>query len=346
MIPVVVAGGVLLALSVLLSGKSAVPSSGTFAPIAQIGTTGLGLMVPVLSAYIAYSIADRGGLAPGLIGGMISVNVGAGFIGGILSGWLAGIVVYYLKKIKVSKSLKSIMPIFVIPLVSSLVIGLLMTVVVGQPIAAFMKFLTGWLNGMHTGNTVILGLILGAMIGSDMGGPINKVAFSFGAAMVGTINPATGLPSTSAMAIMGGIGVAISVPPLAMGLATLIAPKKFSAEERDSGKASLLMGMVGISQGAIPFAASDPLRVIPANIVGSAIGSAIAMTLHTGNPAPWGGWIVAFVAKNPFGYVFASIVGAVVTAGIVVALKKTYVEKIETEDDDDFDLDANLSILK
>ncbi|WP_243681970.1 fructose-specific PTS transporter subunit EIIC [Lacticaseibacillus manihotivorans] len=197
---------------------------------------------------------------------MLSANIGAGFIGGILSGLLAGIVVFYLKKIKVTKNLQSIMPILVIPLLSTLVVGGIMVWGIGKPIAGLMSVLTKWLSGLGTGNTIVLGLILGAMIGSDMGGPVNKVAFSFGSALVGTIDKATGLPSHTAMLIMAGIGVAICVPPLAMGLATLIAPKKFTPEEKDSGKAALVMGMVGITEGGDSICSIRPLRTIPLRV--------------------------------------------------------------------------------
>lgn len=345
MIPFVVAGGIMLAVSVLLSGNASVPSEGILADIANIGITGLGLMVPILSGYIAFSMADRPGLAPGIIGGMIASNIGAGFIGGILSGILAGIVVTYLKKIKLSSSLRSLMPIFVIPLLGTMIVGGLMYWVIGQPIAAAMAGMTSWLESLGTGNLVILGLVLGAMIASDMGGPINKVAFSFGSAMVGTIDPVTGVPSDTALAIMAGIGVAICVPPLAMGVATIIAPKKFTVEEKNSGKAALVMGLVGISEGAIPFAAADPIRVIPANIIGGAVGSAAAMALGAGNPAPWGGWIVAPVASNPLMYIAATLIGTAVAAVIVVLLKK----EIAVEDtdklvdmDEEFDLDITI----
>ena len=339
MIPFVVAGGILLALSVLLSGNASVPDKGWLADIANIGITGLGMMVPILSGYIAFSMVDRPGLAPGIIGGLIASNIGAGFLGGILS----GIVVFYLKKIKLPSSLRSLGPIFIIPLFGTLIVGVLMYWVIGQPIASMMTALTKWLESMGTGNLVVLGLILGAMIASDMGGPINKVAFSFGSAMVGTINPATGLPSDTALTIMAGIGAAICIPPLAMGLATIVAPKKFTVEERNSGKAAIVMGMVGISEGAIPFAAADPLRCIPANMIGSAVGAAIAMVLGAGNPAPWGGWIVAPVAQNPLVYILGTVIGSVITAGIVIVLKKPVIEEgsqtVGVEDDFDLDIE-------
>lgn len=347
MIPFVVAGGVLLALSVLFSGKSAVPTTGSLAKLATIGSSGLSLMVPILSGYIAYSMTDRPGLAPGIIGGYLASQIGAGFIGGIISGLLAGIVVFLLRKIKVPKSLQSIMPIFVIPLVSTIIVGGFMEWVIGIPIANLMKMLTNWLNGLKSGNTVVLGLILGAMIASDMGGPINKVAYSFAIAMVGTVNPATGLPSKSAMIIMAGVGVAICIPPLSLGLASIIAPKKFTNEEREAGKPAIMMGLVGISEGAIPFAAGDPLRVIPCNMIGSAIGSALTMLFGSENPAPWGGWIVALVTKKPWLYLLASLIGIAITTILIILCKKevkTVTTKPKETSDDDFELD-DLEIL-
>lgn len=345
MIPFVVAGGILLALSVLFSGTAAVPTEGILGDIANIGVVGLGLVVPMLSGYIAFSMADRPALAPGIIGGMIASNIGAGFIGGILSGLIAGIVIYYLKKIKLPSSLRSLGPIFVFPLLGTIIVGGLMYWVIGRPTAMLMASLTSWLEAMGTGNLVVLGLILGVMIASDMGGPINKVAFSFGSAMVGTVDPSTGLPSATAVAIMAGIGAAICIPPLAMGLATIVAPKKFSVEERNSGKAAIVMGLVGISEGAIPFAAADPLRCIPANIIGSAIGSAVAIGLGAGNPAPWGGWIVAPVTSNPLMYILGTLIGTVITAGIVIALKKNVEEKVEEIHPLNNDIEFDIEIM-
>lgn len=344
MIPFVVAGGITLAVSVLLSGTASVPSEGILGGLATIGIAGLSIIVPILAGYIAFSMADRPGIAPGVIGGIIANDIGAGFIGGLIAGLLAGYVVNLVKKIKLPASLRSLMSIFIIPLLGSLIVGGIMYFVIGTPIASLMSGLTSWLESLGTGNLAVLGLLLGAMIGSDLGGPINKVAFGFGSAMVGTINPLTGMPSETALTIMGGIGVAICVPPLAMGLATLIAPKKFSVEEKDSGKAALVMGLVGISEGAIPFAAADPMRVIPANIIGSSVGAAVTMFFASGNPAPWGGWIVLPVVTNPFGYIVGTAAGVGVTALITVLLKKEIKkdelveeEEIDTELEIDFD---------
>lgn len=341
MIPFVVAGGILLALSVLLSGEASVPSEGALKGLADIGVAGLGLMVPILAGYIAFSMADRPGIAPGMIGGFLANQIGAGFIGGIIAGLIAGIVVFYIKKIKVPPVLRSIMPILIIPLVGTIIVGGLMVWVIGAPIASVMTALTDWLSSMGTANKVIIGLILGAMIASDMGGPINKVAFGFASAMVATIDPATGLPSEMSLQIMGAVGVAICIPPIALGVASMLAPKKYTAEERESGKAGIIMGLVGITEGAIPFAAADPLRVIPSIITGTAIGSAVSMVLGAGNPAPWGGWIILPVAMKPLSYIIATLVGVAVTVVMVNLLKKNKEEEPkveESQDDEEFEL--------
>lgn len=235
MIPFVVTGGVVLAVCVLIGGEHAVPTDGALGKIATIGSAGLGLMVPILSGFIAYSICDRAGLAPGIIGGYIANNIGAGFIGGIISGLLAGIVVSYLKKIKVPSSLRSVMPIFVIPLVGGLIVSSIMLFIVGEPIAALMTFLTDLLEGMSTGNAIFLALILGMMNCTDMGGPIGKVSYGFGTAMLSNINPATGLPNESSLLIMAAVGVSCAIPPLACGLSTLLFKNKFNTEEKEAG---------------------------------------------------------------------------------------------------------------
>lgn len=322
MIPFVVAGGVLLALSVLLFGSAAVPPEGTkLNDLFNIGAAGLGLMVPILAGFISFSMADRPGIAPGAIGGFLAGKIGAGFLGGIVAGVLAGIVVFYLKKIKVPSIMRSVMPIFVIPLVGTFIVGGLMMWVLGAPIAGIMTGLKAWLEGLGTGNLVVLGIIIGLMIAFDMGGPVNKVAYGFGAAMVGTIDPATGMAAPIALKIMAGIGVAICVPPIGMGLATFLAPKKYNNDEKEAGKAAVLMGLIGITEGAIPFAAADPIRVIPSIMTGSAVGAVIAILMGAGNPAPWGGWIVLPVAQGAGAYMIATIVGVVVTAVMVNILK-------------------------
>ncbi len=329
MIPFIVAGGVLLALSVLLSGSAAVPAEGTLLlDLFNIGGAGLALYVPILAGFIAFSMADRPGIAPGAIGGYLAGQIGAGFLGGIVAGLLAGIVVFYLKKLKVPSIMRSVMPIFIIPLVGTFIVGGLMVWVIGTPIAGLMTGMQNWLAALGTGNLVVLGLILGAMIAFDMGGPVNKVAFGFGAAMVGTIDPATGMAAPMALKIMAAIGVAICIPPIGMGVATFLAPKKYTTEEREAGKAGILMGLIGITEGAIPFAAADPLKVIPSIICGSSVGAAIALLLGAGNPAPWGGWIVLPVATGKMGYIIGTLVGVAITALMVNALKKPVQEKV------------------
>ena len=342
MIPFVVTGGVVLAVCVLIGGEHAVPTEGALGKIATIGSAGLGLMVPILSGFIAYSICDRAGLAPGIIGGFIANNIGAGFIGGIISGLLAGIVVSYLKKIKVPSSLRSVMPIFVIPLVGGLIVSSIMLFIVCEPIAALMTFLTDLLEGISTGNAIFLALILGMMNCTDMGGPIGKVSYGFGTAMLSNINPATGLPNESSLLIMAAVGVSCAIPPLACGLSTLLFKNKFNTEEKEAGKAALIMGCVSISEGAIPFAATDPLRVIPSCMVGGGLGAVIAMMFGAGNPAPWGGFIVAPIVTNPLVYVLAICIGAIVGAILMGILKKETKEQVQREDND---IELDIEIL-
>ncbi|PKG22978.1 PTS fructose transporter subunit EIIC [Niallia nealsonii] len=337
MIPFVVAGGILFALSVMLSGQAAVPEAGWLAKLNQIGAAGLALFIPILGGYIAFSIADKPGLAPGMIGAYLASEIGAGFIGGIVAGFLAGIVVQQLKKIKLSTTFRTLGSIFLYPLGGTIIVGVIMVFLIGEPIAIFMDWMTAALNGLSGAAKVPLGGILGAMIASDMGGPINKVAATFAQTQVDT------LPY-----LMGGVGVAICVPPIGIGLATLLFPKKFTKEEKDSGIAALLMGGVGITEGAIPFATADPLKVIPSIMLGSIAGNISAFLFGTLNHAPWGGLIVLPVVENRFGYVISVLLGAVVTAVALRVLKKdaSKEELIETNKKDDLeDLDITFDQL-
>ena len=323
MIPFVVAGGVLLALAVMISGEAAVPDHGFLKAMSDIGIAGLTLFVPILGGFIAYSIADKPGIAPGAIGAYLANSMGAGFLGGMLAGIVAGIVVYYLKKIKVPDILRTVMPIFIIPLVGTLIVGLSIYYVIGEPIATVMEMLNTWLTGMQDSSKIILGLILGCMITFDMGGPVNKTAFFFAVAMIET------QPT-----LMAAVAVPVCTPPLGMGLATLLFKNSFSVVERETGKAALVMGSIGISEGAIPFAAADPLRVIPANMIGGAVGSVTALLLSSTSTAPWGGLIVLPVVGNPIGYIIAVIAGTVVTAVTVKVLKHAVKTKNKEEEDD------------
>lgn len=278
-------------------------------------------MVPILAGYIAYSIADKPGLVPGMIGGYIAATgsfygseSGAGFLGGIIAGFLAGYIVLGIKKIKVPKAIQPIMPIIIIPVFATLVVGLAFIFIIGAPVAQAFELLTAWLAGMQGSSSILLALILGAMISFDMGGPVNKVAFLFGSAMIGEGN----------YEIMGPIAAAICIPPIGMGLATFIGKRKFQESEREMGKASFTMGLFGITEGAIPFAAQDPLRVIPSIMAGSMTGAVIAMIGHVGDRVAHGGPIVAVLGAvdNVFMFFVAVIVGSIVTALVVNVLKK------------------------
>lgn len=332
MIPVVVIGGVLIALSIALSGVEAGTGANVTNPLLtkmlDIGVAAFGLMVPVLAGFIAFSIADRPGLAPGLLGGALANQIGAGFLGGIVAGFVAGYAARWVKSWKVPTQLKAIMPIFVIPLVSALIVGVVMYTI-GAPISSLMSIMTEGLKGMSAGNAILLAIIMGAMIAFDMGGPVNKVAFMFGAAMI----------SEGVYTVMGPVAVAICIPPLGMGVATLLNKKKYTETEKEAGKGALAMGLIGITEGAIPFAAADPIRVIPSIMVGSAVGAAIAAIGKVGDHAPHGGPIVLPVVDNKLIFIVAVLVGIAVVAFMVNALKKDVVEEKKEEDGEEISFD-------
>lgn len=318
MLPFVVAGGILLALSVVMYGQAGVPQEGTWLnDLFFIGVAGFTLMIPILGGYIAYSIADRPAIAPAAIAAYVGNEMGAGFFGAVIAGLIGGILVHYLKKIKVPAVFRSVMPIFVIPIIGTFVTAGLMKWVIGLPIADLTAGLTAWLQGMQSGSIVVLAIILGLMCAFDMGGPVNKVAFAFTIMAV-----SEGLYKIAALN-----AVAVCVPPIGMGLATFLAPKKYSIEEKEAGRASILMGLVGITEGAIPFAAADPLRVIPSLMIGAASGAATAALLGAENMVAWGGLIVLPAVTGKIQYVTAIIIGSVVTAVLVNFLKKPIKEK-------------------
>ncbi|EEX91915.1 PTS system fructose-specific transporter subunit IIABC [Vibrio orientalis CIP 102891 = ATCC 33934] len=319
MIPFIVAGGVLLSLSVMISGHGAVPESGVLADIAQMGIAGLTLFTAVLGGYIAYSIADKPGLAPGMIGSWVAVNhYNTGFLGAIVVGFFAGFVVRMLKKIQLPDSMTSLGSIFIYPLVGTFATCGLVMWLIGSPISAAMAGLNDWLTGMAGASKVMLGTVLGAMTAFDMGGPVNKVATLFAQTQVNT-QPW----------LMGGVGIAICTPPLGLALATFLSPKKFKRDEREAGKAAGIMGMIGISEGAIPFAAADPARVLPAIVAGGIVGNVIGFMFHVINHAPWGGWIVLPVVDGKIGYIVGTLAGAITTALIVILLKKNVLDEEE-----------------
>jgi fructose PTS system EIIBC or EIIC component len=307
-IPFIACGGILIAFGIAFVPMTDAGPDFSQAPVFKfvldIGVASFSLLLPVLAGYIAYAIAGKPGLVPGFIGGYLSGEIKAGFLGALLIGLIAGWIVEAIKKVPVSKFVKPIMPILIIPIFSSLIVGVLMLKVIGIPIAHLTVALGDWLRVLHAGNAVVLALILGAMIAFDMGGPVNKSAFFFGAAMI----------QEKQYGVMGACAAAICTPPLGMGLATLLNRKLWSEEEREAGLAAAAMGLIGITEGAIPFAAADPLRVIPCIMLGSMVASVIAMLGGVGDHAPHGGPIVLPVVDHRWMYVLAILAGTAVTA--------------------------------
>ncbi|WP_405840961.1 fructose-specific PTS transporter subunit EIIC [Streptomyces sp. NBC_01518] len=328
MVPFVAAGGLLIALGFAIGGyeiKSAPSVMDHFvwtqtdswaALMFQIGAVAFGFLVPVLAGYIAYGMADRPGLVPGFVGGMIASTINAGFLGGLAAGLIAGGVVLAIQKVKIPKAVRGIMPVVVIPLISTAIVGFLMFVVIGKPIASAQKGMTDWLNGLSGSNAILLGALLGLMMCFDLGGPVNKVAYTFATAGI-----AVSSPSDSAMKIMAAVMAAGMVPPLAMALATTVRGKLFTETERENGKAAWVLGASFISEGAIPFAAADPLRVIPSAMVGGAITGSLSMAFGATLRAPHGGIFVVPLIGHAFLYLIAIAVGMCVSAALVVVLK-------------------------
>jgi len=321
MLPMVVAGGLCIALSFVF-GIHAFEQPGTLAAaLMQIGgKSAFALMVPVLAGFIAFSIADRPGLTPGLVGGMLAVSTGAGFIGGIIAGFLAGYVAKLIStKLPLPQSMAALKPILIIPLIASLVTGLVMIYVVGTPVATLLTGLTNWLQSMGTVNAVVLGAILGAMMCSDMGGPINKAAYAFGVALL----------STQTYGPMAAIMAAGMVPPLGIAVATLIGRNKFDNSEREAGKAAFVLGLCFISEGAIPFAARDPFRVIPLSMISGAVTGALSMFFGAKLMAPHGGVFVLLIpgAITPVvGYLIAIAAGTLLLGVMYSILKRSDAE--------------------
>ncbi|WP_094604465.1 PTS system fructose-specific EIIB'BC component [Sporomusa silvacetica DSM 10669] len=317
MLPLVVAGGLLIAVSFIF-GIEAFKQQGTLAAALMDigGGAAFALMVPILAGFIAFSIAEKPGLAPGLIGGMLATKVGAGFLGGIIAGFLAGYVAKWMKEnINLPKNFAGLVPILIIPFFGSAIVGLLMIYVIGSPMKAVMDGLSGWLTNLGTGNASLLGLLLGAMMAFDMGGPVNKAAYTFAVGLLGS-----GLYGPIAAVMAAGM-----TPPLGLWLATVLAPKKFSVEEREAGKAAGVLGISFITEGAIPFAAADPFRIIPSIMAGSAVAGALSMALGATLRAPHGGIFVLLIPNavgNLAMYVLSILAGTVVTALLISIVKK------------------------
>jgi fructose PTS system EIIBC or EIIC component len=323
MLPMVVAGGLLIALS-LCFGLNAAEQAGSLAAVLkQIGAAAFSLMVPMLAGYIAYSIADRPGLAPGLVGGLIATQLNAGFLGGIVAGFLAGYIALFLaKKIKLPTSLEALKPILIVPLLGTLSVGLIMFYIVGHPVAQIFEMMKDFLNNMGTTNAVLMGIVLASMMCIDLGGPINKAAYAF---TVGLLTTNTYMPMAATMA--GGM-----VPAIGMAIATLLAKQKFNQSERDAGKAAFVLGLCFISEGAIPFAAKDPIRVIPACIAGGAVTGALVALFHCELVTPHGGIFVLLIPNaisHAWLYLAAIAIGSGITGVIYALLKRREVVEVQ-----------------
>jgi len=320
MLPFVTAGGLLIALAFALGGIYAGDDAhqGTLAwSLFQIGAkAGFTLMVPALAGYIAYSIADRPGIAPGMIGGLVAANLNAGFLGGIIAGFIAGYGVAALNRfIRLPRNLEGLKPVLILPVLGTLLVGLALMYVFGQPVADLLAWLTAWLRGMQGGSALLLGLLLGGMMAFDMGGPVNKAAYAF----------ATGLIASQVYTPMAAAMVAGMTPPLGIALATWVFRNRFTAEERGSATAAGMLGLAFVTEGAIPYAARDPLRTIPALMIGSAVAGAISMTAGVELKAPHGGIFVLLIPNavtHLINYVVALVVGIVTTAIALRLLKK------------------------
>jgi len=359
MIPFVAAGGICIALGFMFGGDEVVtklyggtwhghtygdvagslPLGGSLnidKLIGQAGYAGLLfaigkiaflMLVPILAGFIAFAIADRPGLVPGVVGGLIATATGAGFLGGLIAGLAAGGVAYWLAHLTVPRAFKSIMPVVVIPLVSTIVIGLFMTIVVGKPVASAQAHLTSWLNSLSGTNAILLGALLGLMMAFDMGGPVNKVAYTFAAAGLTAAGNAT---TGSEFKVMAAVMAAGMTPPLGLALATRLRRGLFTEAEREAGDAAWVLGLSFITEGAIPFAAGDPLRVIPAIMAGSGVAGALTMAFDATLRAPHGGiWVIGLVGR-PVLFLLAIAIGSVVTAVTVILLKS--VRRTVTDD--------------
>ena len=334
MIPFVAAGGLLIALGFLLAGPDITDSAadivldntltnlpegglGTYlgAVLYQIGSLAFSFLVPALAGYIAFAIADRPGLAPGFTAGAVAVFVGAGFIGGLVGGIIAGFAALWVGRIPLPTWARGLMPVVIIPLLASLIVGGLMFLLLGRPLAAITTGLTDWLNGLSGGSAVLLGAILGLMMCFDLGGPVNKAAYAFAVAGLDVAN-------TASLEIMAAVMAAGMVPPLAMALSSLVRPGLYSTAERENGKAAWLLGASFISEGAIPFAAADPIRVIPSMMLGGAVTGGIVMATGVTLTAPHGGLFVLFAIDRVVWFLIALVIGTMIAA-LAVSIAKS-----------------------
>lgn len=346
MIPLVIAGAVIMAISRVGASLYGITNiwEDAYAESANsiirllhsidgFGGIALGLMFPVIAAFIAYSIADKLGIASGLVGGMLVKNINAGFLGAIAAGLIAGYLCLWIRNyVKLPKSMASVVPVFLVPVVGTLATVLLINYVIGVPFAALNVGLENWLNSLSGGNQILMAAIVGGMVGFDLGGPVNKAAVTTAMAL---LTSGVYAPNTAAQ-------VAIIIPPIGLGLATVFAKKKYNTELREAGKSSIIMGLVGISEGAIPFAVESPLKVIPATVIGSAIGSAMAVGLGAVNQAPISGFYGWFTVEKWSIYILSIAVGSLFVAlsSAIVRDKNAGIEEASMDLDDNFDEDA------
>ncbi|NAZ86813.1 PTS fructose transporter subunit IIC [Kineococcus indalonis] len=347
MIPFVAAGGILIALAFMLGGyeialdrgdqSAGAYFTGLFAEgfdtgsreqwaglLLVVGQAAFGFLVPVLAGFIAFGVADRPGIAPGFVGGALAVTVGAGFLGGLAAGFLGGFLALGLARLEVPGAVRGVMPVVVIPLIATAVTGAVMLVVLGRPLKRLMDQLTSGLNSLSGSGIVLLGVVLGAMMAADLGGPINKVAYTFATTGLATAAAASGSPVE--LKVMAAVMAAGMTPPLGIALATFVRRRLFTEAEQQNGKAAVLLGAFFISEGAIPFAAAAPLRIIPAAVLGSGVTGGLVMAFGNALRAPHGGLVVLGLVSRPLLYLLAVVVGAVVTALAVVVLKSLHRE--------------------
>lgn len=311
-IPLVVSGGMVLSLALLFFGNEGARIDGSVGSIwREFGGSILGMLVPILAAYVAYSLADKPGLIPGLAGGIAASTLGAGFFGGLIAGLIAGYTVRYLKKIKYPQSFAGIVTIFFYPLLGTVITGFLMFFVIGGPIAWLNQSMILWLGDLQSSNFIILGIVLGAMAGFDMGGPVNKAGYAFALA---AIDAGNGLPYAA-------FAAAKSLPGIICAIGAVLVPKGFTRDEKDAAKTSWLLGIFGISEGAIPFALRDPLRVIPATMVGGAFAAVVSLWGKSSLQSAGGSVLTIPVTENPLYWVAGLVGGAVLGALVLSALK-------------------------
>jgi len=322
-IPFVVAGGILIAMGFLFGGIYVFNGTGLAAQIFFIGKDAFGIMIGALAAYIAYSIGDRPAIAPGFIGGIVGTRLGAGFIGGILIGLLAGYVVNLIKKINLPKSIRALLPVLIIPVLGTLIVGVVMVYVIAPPAAWLTSTFTSLLNGISTGSKIVLAIVIGLMMAFDMGGPVGKVAYAFGLAALAANN----------LVVMATVMVGGMVPPLAVAFAMLVARNKFNDDEWGGLPGCFIGAACFITEFTIPYATNDPLRVIPSIMVGSAVGCVSCILFNVGLAAPHGGLFVIFLADKPVLWLLSIIIGAIAGAAMMILLKPnlTKTEKKEAK---------------